>query len=430
VQVEDKPSPRTREGADLVRELLTSFARMRSISALRATLCACACAALVTPSPAWADARRTLAPVALHKKPGEHEPVVARLPAGAEVAVIAVEGRWLRVRAGSVEGYLTRTTVSDDPAAPTAAPPARRWSGSKPSAGQGGAPRVSSDAAPSIAAGTLSGASGSVSGTSSSVSGASGSVSGASGAASVRPVAGRLAGRAELGLGYRALGMDLTSNADGGLTNYALDAGAIAATLELDAVLRLGGAVVAAADARLAATDSSPGVDYPGPSAPPGQIPFRTLALDAGARIGARIRGGFDLALRGGVHYDAFVTRRVDNAGLLPRERLLGATLGARVDIAPERSPFAITARFDALIAGARQQTDGLEDGMASTAHALWGGLTMRYAIGRHLAVFGGYEFGRATTAWSGRSARQPGATTTRRVDTAQLVEIGIGTQL
>ncbi|HEX8107399.1 MAG TPA: SH3 domain-containing protein, partial [Kofleriaceae bacterium] len=67
-----------------------------------AVLCVYAVVASVTL--AHAGARRTLEPVALRKKPGEKEAVVARLPAGAEVTVLAIDGRWLRVRAGGVEG--------------------------------------------------------------------------------------------------------------------------------------------------------------------------------------------------------------------------------------------------------------------------------------------------------------------------------------
>jgi hypothetical protein len=37
-----------------------------------------------------------------------------------------------------------------------------------------------------------------------------------------RPAPHPLAIRATLGIGYRSLGMDLTSNAEGGLTNYLL----------------------------------------------------------------------------------------------------------------------------------------------------------------------------------------------------------------
>jgi SH3-like domain-containing protein len=438
---------------------------MRSL----AVLYACAVVAVVAPSVARAEPRRTLEAVALRKRPGEKEPVVARLAAGAEVTVLATEGRWLRVRAGGAEGYLTRTTVSTPD--PGDAAPGGQWSAARKvggrmvgdlfidvvaaSAALRAAPR--SDAAPvaALARGArltaIDAASDPAWIHARDAAGRDGWIArgdvdnGASAvvvtgvdlrgiATRAAPVAAapvrRLAIRADLGIGFRVLGMDLTSNTEGGLANYALDAGAIAATLDGDAVLRLRGALFAAADARISATDSSPGVDYPGPTAPAGKIPFHTVAVDTGVRVGARLHRAFDLALRAGGHYDAFLASSVRNAGMLPRERLLGATLGARVDIAPEASRFAITARFDALVVGARQQTTGLEDGASSTAHALWGGLAMRYALGHHLAGFAGYDFSRATTEWTGMSVRQPGATRTRRVDTAQLFQIGISAEL
>lgn len=420
-------------------------------------------------APVQAEPRHTVEPVALRKKPGEQAPVVARLPANTEVTVLGADGRWLRVRASGVEGYLTRTTVSAP--APGDVEPTGQWSASRkangrrvgelfvavvaPTAVLRAEPRL--DAAPVgelgkgarlavvdaasdpvwIHARDQTGRDGWIARTQIDSGGASVAVTGAEAALGstraddrARREAHRLTIRADLGIGFRALGMDLTSNADGGLANYVLDAGAIAATLDADAVLRLSGAVFVASDARLSASDSSPGIDYPGPTSPAGKIPFRTFEGSAGARIGARVHRAFDVALRAGGHYDAFLAARVDNAGMLPRERLLGATLGARVDIAPERSRFAITARFDALIAGGRRQTSGLEDGTSSAARALWGGLTMRYAFGRRLAVFGGYDFGRASTEWTGMSTRQPGVTRTLRIDTAQLVQIGLGTEL
>jgi len=424
---------------------------------------------------AHAGGRRTLEPVALRKKPGEREAVVARLPAGAEVTVLAIDGRWLRVRAGGAEGYLARTTVSaPEDADADAAAQLGQWSAGRRAGGRvvgelfidvvvdraalRAEPRADAAAIAALARGArltvVDAASDPAWIRARDPAGHDGWIGRAeidNGASAVvvagvdlrgvdrprddrgvrgGPAVRRLALRADLGIGYRALGMDLTSNAEGGLTNYAVDAGAMAATLDTDAVLRLGGAWLAGADARMSASDSSPGIDYPGPTAPPGKIPFRTFEADAGVRLGARLQRAFNVALRAGVHYDAFVTRSVANAGMLPRERLLGATLGARADISPERSRFAVTARFDALVLGGRAQTAGLEDGTSSTAHALWGGLTLRYALGHRLAAFGGYDFGRATTEWSGMSARQPGVTRTRRVDTAQLVQLGISAEL
>lgn len=60
----------------------------------------------------------------------------------------------------------------------------------------------------------------------------------------------------------RVIGMDRTSNVEGGLSDYTADAGAMAATLDADAVPRLGGAWLAGADVRVSASDSSSGLDY------------------------------------------------------------------------------------------------------------------------------------------------------------------------
>jgi SH3-like domain-containing protein len=472
------------------------------------------------------EPRRTLAVVSLRARPGERAAVVARLPANTVVNVLAIEGRWLRVRAsridgrglppagsgaegrrgtvdgrvlppagsgaegrrgsndgrglapagsgaegrrGTIEGYLTRTTVSE-PAARAA--PAAQWSAARRVDGQANTalfvevvaaraalraqPRP--DAAPVIelARGARlvvvdatadpawihardpaghdgwigrpeidDGASAVV------VTGADLRGLGLAREAALPSVAARaLAVRAELGLGFRTLGMSLNSNAQGGLANYVLAADAVAETLALDVVRRARRNVFVAADLRASASESSPGIDYPGPTAPAGTIAFRTLAGDLGVRVGTRARGGFDLALRAGGHYDAFLASHVRNAGMLPRERLLGATLGARIDLAPAPSRFTVSARFDALVLGARKQTAGLEDGTSSTARALWGGLTMRYALAHRISIFGGYDFARASTAWRGESIRQPGVTGTRRIDTAQLVEIGLSAAL
>jgi hypothetical protein len=153
------------------------------------------------------------------------------------------------------------------------------------------------------------------------------------------------------------------------------------------------------------------------------------VASDAGVRGGLTTNTGIDLALTAGGHYDAFLTER-GNPGHLPSERLFGATVGARVDLAPADSRLALSARFDTLVIGSRQQTSGLEDGATSTAHALWGGVAIRYALAGRLAVFAGYDFGRASTTWTGRSAREPSATRTRRIDTSQLAQLGLTTAL
>jgi len=443
---------------------------------MRALPLICACVVVTLLTPARAEPRRTLEAVTLRKKPGEKEAVVAYLPANTQVKVISLEGRWLLVKAGNQTGYLTRTTVSEP--TPPDVEPEVRWSAARQVDGklvpelfvQVTAPRGALLKAPRtgaapvaevsrgarltvvdaasdpawihahdasgndgwIARGQIDNGAASVvvTGVDLKGSGAGRATERDDAAAGPATPRGPLAVRAELGLGFRALGMNLTSNAEGGLTNYVLDAEAVAATLDVDIGLRLSDRLFIAADGRVVASDSSPGIEYPGPSAPAGKIPFRTYAGDLGVRVGTRARRVFDLALRLGGHYDTFLATDVKNAGMLPRERLVGATLGARVDIAPERSSFTITARFDALVIGSRAQTPGLEDGTSSTASALWGGLTMRYGLGRRLSLFGGYELARASTQWSGMSVRQPGVTSARRIDTAQLIQLGISTEL
>jgi len=243
-----------------------------------------------------------------------------------------------------------------------------------------------------------------------------------------RPLA-NLAIHSELGVGYRALGMAETANASGGLANYVLDADAMAATIAADAMMRLSPRLFVGFDALALVTQAAP-VAYDGPSSPSGTIPFRTFAAEAGAAIGVHAHEAFDLSARAGFHYDAFLADSVDNAGMLPRERLVGATLGARAVIAPPTSRFEIALRFDVLVVGSRAQTAGLQDGMSSTARAVWGGIKIRTLLTGRWSLYGGYDLGRATTHWTGASSREPGVTNASRVDSTQLVQLGVSVSL
>ncbi|HEX7702617.1 MAG TPA: SH3 domain-containing protein [Kofleriaceae bacterium] len=414
-----------------------------------------------------AGPRRTTEAVTLRKKPGEKAAPVAQLAANTEVTVLAEEGRWLRVRANGVEGYATRTTISGDPAAAAVAPTAT-WSAARhpgdhevtellveaisPGA-MLAAPKPEATVVRDVAKGvrlsvidvTTPGwihahddqghdgwiASALVENSASGVVAAGVDLAGVGMSRDdfSRAQVGALAVRTDLGFGYRSLGMDMTSNAEGGLTNYLVDADAIVIVADADAALRLSDRFFVAADARFAFSDSSPGIDYLGPTAPAGKIPFTTVAGDAGIRAGVRVKSAIDLSLRVGGHYDAFLPQNVDNAGRLPREGLLGATIGARVEIAPPHTRIGVTARFDMLAIGSRAQTPGLEDGQSSTAHALWGGLSVRYTLG-WISPFVALDFGRATTTWTGMSVREPGVTNASRVDSTQLVQLGISAEL
>jgi len=422
-------------------------------------VCTALLIATIVSAVATAEPRRTTESVTLRKKPGEKEAAVVTIPANTVVTVIGEEGRWLKVKVNGAVGYVTRTTITA-PAAGDETPQAGGWSSGrkgdelfievlragtlaaepKPTAAkisdvEKGAHLVVLDATTPgwIHARDEEGREGWIS-RAQVENGATGVTltnTDLQGTAQtyVRPPPAPLAIRAELGLGYRSLGMDLTSNAEGGLTNYLVDADAVAAVLDVGATYRLEGFFVGG-DVRTAFSEASPGIDYPGPTAPPGRIPFSTFAADAGVRAGIHVHDAIDLALRAGGHYDAFITKVVDNAGMLPRERLLGATVGLRADIAPPHSRFGATLRFDLLVVGSRAQTQGLEDGTDSSAHALWGGVAVRYQLSPRFSPFAAYDFGRATTSWTGPSMREPGVTDAHRVDTTQLVQIGVSAEL
>ena len=414
-------------------------------------------AALLYAAIASADPRRTTEQVTLRKKPGEREAAVGTIAANTEVTVLAEEGRWLKVKAGNQVGYVTRTTIT----APDVATPAPEgWSAARkgstdlfieaPTATSLVAePKVGAAKVGDVAKGAhlvvLDTTSGWIharddqghdgwlpsGGAANGATAVTISNTDLQGTAEVyaRPAPRQLAIRAEVGIGYRSLGMDLTSNAEGGLTNYLVDADAAAFVVDASAIYRLEGFFVGA-DLKVTASTASPGIDYPGPTAPPGKIPFSTFATDVGARAGFHLGEAFDVALRLGGHYDAFMTKMVDNAGMLPRERLVGATIGLRADVAPPHSRFGATLRFDLLAIGSRAQTPGLEDGTANTAHALWGGVAVRYQLSEHVSPFAAYDFGRATTEWTGPSVREPAVTDAHRVDTTQLIQLGVSAEL
>jgi uncharacterized protein YgiM (DUF1202 family) len=454
------------------------------------------------PVTAARDVRKTLDKVIVRKRPGERQAAIATLPAGTEVHIEGEEGRWLRVRAGRVSGYLARTTVSD-PAVPPApdAPPGGGTAGSiSDASGPGGpgepgprtrtwggarrpdpteapvtelfveviaeAAELRAEARPDAervgqvprgarlavlevdeAAGWVRARDGAgragwiaravVGNSTAAAAAAPGAAPDPAEPRAVRAAAAldpratrRLALRADAGIGYRTFAMDFRSNGGGGLANYLVDSGAGAADLDVELALRPSPRWRVAVDGRLQLSRLGPGLDYPGPSAPPGKIAFSTFGADAGVRAGRRLGPAFEVWLRAGGHYDAFVATDVENAGRLPRERLLGATAGARVDVAPPESRITASLWADALVVGSRRQTPGLEDGTDSSVRAAWAGATLRFRIGAHVSILGAYDFGRVSTRWSGMSVRQPGATGARRNDGSQLVQIGLGAEL
>lgn len=416
------------------------------------------------------EPRTTTIEVVLRKRPGERQAEVAKLAPGTSVLVEQEEGRWLRVRAGAHAGYLARTTVTDPVATRAPGEPRRRWGADRVAAGTTGLaigvrvatatlhaePRAGTAVVGTVARGTrLAVIGGGDPGwlhvrtgegrdawiARTDVDNGTAAVA-ITEPAEIRPAIprsdgpvasrGRLVTRLGVAVGYRSLGMDFSSNGTTGLANYVVAADAGAADIDVDLVARFARRLSLGVDGHVQVGSSSPGsgIEYLGPSRPGGSIAFSTVTSDAGVRVGLRAGQLFELALRGGLHYDTFITREVANAGRLPRERLLGATAGLRIAIMPPRSRVDVELRLDVLAIGWRDQTAGLEDGAASVAHALWGGATVRMPISRRMALLSAFDFGRATTSWSGMSVRDPSATLGRRVDQTQTVRIGLAAEL
>ena len=416
--------------------------------------------ALGVAADAAGETRTTTQPVTLRKKPGEKSAAAGDLPANTVVTIVRTEGRWFFVKAGSAEGYLTRTTVD----APANAPAAPVWSTKRSELGRALLVETATDSTLHAAQGgggtvlakVARGETLTVEDAASDTrwvrvrdrAGHSGWIAradvrdGATGvqlsgtevrrtaAAFTRAPRAPLEIAIELVAGYRTFGMDLTSNVDGGLTNYLVDSGAASLAGRAVGTRLLGGPWFAGADLAVAVSQATPGIEYPGPTSAPGKIPFRTFLVDAGVRAGFRAADAFYVALRAGAHYDAFLPRDVENVGMLPRERLFGVAAGLRVDIVPPHSRISAGLRLDVIPLGSRAQTPGLEDGTDSTARAAWGGMSLRVPVTSRWFVTGDYEASRAWTRWSGRSVRQPGVTSARREDAAQVIQLGIGAEL
>jgi uncharacterized protein YgiM (DUF1202 family) len=437
-----------------------------------------------TDTPVTPEQRVTAEWVVIHEKPGEKQASTGTLQAGTTVTVEAERGRWLRIRSGKIVGYIARTQLA--PAAPPPAvvdaPPPEEarpstWSSARGTSSElfaevtapatlrerpdALAPQVGAlakgDRVAVLDATTTAGwvNARDAKGTEGWIAAAelgNGAAANALDAAPApspvaspsstttttvstgsSPVAAAPASplvRLDVGLGYRVLGMDFSSNGSTGISNYVVSADASALAIELDAApLRLG-AFGVGIDARTTLSRSSPGIEYMGPTLPSGKIPFSTVDADAGLRAGMRVRRIYVLALRAGMHYDAFVAKDVENAATLPRERLLGGTAGARADISPPGSRFAATVHADVLVAGTRKQTPGLEDGTASSAKAVWGGMVVRVQLAAHISLIAAYDFGHLTTTWSGDSVRMPGVTHAKRIDSTQLVQLGLSIEM
>lgn len=410
------------------------------------------------------DARTTIEAVVVRKKPGEKQAAAGELPAGTEVVIEGEQGRWLRVRAGRITGYVTRTTltaaarppevlaVSNAPSSAyepdsqlAVAPavdetirPATSWRAkatatalvatvtAPSSALRSGPAREAAEVAKANKGARLividargtpgwvhvrdtGGHDGWIS--QRELGNGADMVAGTDDGTLVRsmPEAVAVAGvephrswslRIGAGAGYRALGSEVMSRATDAPSDQRTSAGGGTAEVALDAVARPARSLSVGVDARIDSGRSAAAA---------------TRGLDVGLRAGFRPRPIFELSLRAGARSESSVS-----AAMGVSERLAGATIGVRLDVTPARSRVTATLQVDSLFGGRwkHDQTD-------SKARALWAGMTIGVRIMRGLSLHTSFDLGRATTTWSQMSMSADPATA-RRTDTTQVLQFGI----
>lgn len=410
---------------------------------VRPRLVALAALALCVPA-ARAEPATTRVEVVLRAKPGDNQDPVATYAAGAAVTILETQGRWLRVKIGDSVGWMPRTKLVAEAAPAAAAPPARALTVTLSTA----APlRQAPDDTAAVIATVAAGATVEV------VDGgrprwlevrgeagrgwlATAALTGAVTAPPPpidRPPPRRALPRPRrleldggLALGYRSLRQSFASDATGGLADYQLDADAAALTGRARAIARPRGALVVELELRGALAYSDPGVAYPGPTLPPGDVPFSLVSGELAVRAGLT-RGPATLTVGGAALYQAFLPAEVANAALIARERLLGAAVDARLELAAPRTAARVGLGGQWLAAGDRAQTPGLRDGATATPRQLALTVDVRYPVGRHLDLSAGLLYQRAATAWTGMSERWADVTAAERVDRWVGVELGLG---
>lgn len=229
-----------------------------------------------------------------------------------------------------------------------------------------------------------------------------------------------------IGLGYRSISMNHTSDGQGALANTITESQAMAAEGALDLVWRNSSRRVhVGVDGQVRASYAKPGIDVIRDNMSLGDVDFSMYETQGGARVGI-VLSDFEISVRAGARYDVFLTRSVDNVGLLPRESLLSVVGGMRVDwyrLAPE---LVLSVRGEMLVSGRHRQTQGLEDGEETTVKGASGDLRAIYAATRLLDVVATFHYRWTGYSWSGRSERNPDVMQASRSDHAQSLGIGI----
>ena len=234
--------------------------------------------------------------------------------------------------------------------------------------------------------------------------------------------------RARASLGVSSFSMSFSSNGTTPLSAYRLSSSAMAAFAGVEAGMWRG-RWCAALDGLYGVTVGMPGIrnrDAEGGELDPLGFVWHHSSL--GARVGYRIGDAFVPHARLGYHFDWFAVEQVENTSRLAREGLRGVTLGLGFAGALS-DEILVRGGGDVLVAGGRKQTPGLEDGLRSTELAAWGRLQASYLASDALAVEGTYEYGWASTEWTGQSNRQPDVSSALRTDRSHLLLLSLQRQ-
>ena len=230
---------------------------------------------------------------------------------------------------------------------------------------------------------------------------------------------------AQAALGMRNLSSSFSSDGAMELGNYRLRARAFGAGVGLDAVVYRSGQLSGALDGRYHGNVASPGVQFQTGEQGTGYVPFTTHDIDLAARVGYSV-AWLRASGRAGYHADILHVEKVDNVGKMPSEVLTGYTIGAALEAPFTGEGWSARAGYDLLVGGKRKQTGGLEDGAPDRAAASWTSLAIGYALSSRLCAEIGYRRAKATSSWSGTSAREADVTSAKRTDVAQQFTVGL----
>lgn len=349
--------------------------------------------------------------VAIRKSPEESAKPIRHLAPGTDVTILKRDGRWLYVKAGKTRGWITRTTIDERPAPKTE--PSETWGDKAEGWGDGeSATRAASYAADEPAARDVEAVDGD-------------DADGDDRPARPRPPAAMaVSGQ----LGFRSVGMDFTSDGAQPGANYIITAQSAATIAGVHAAGRLG-QVLIRGNLTYRGAYSDPGVRYQASTGGTDDISLTSHEIDADLRVGARAsasRGGVDVLGRVGYMYGAYLVDDLGNLGRLPNESLQGFVVGASIRIGRITDSATLEIEASTMIGGSRNQTSGLEDGMATTASATWGRARVSHELSKHLELVGEYGYSSRVTVWEGGSARHSDVTRADRRDTLHTFAAGI----